>query len=73
MSTATAAAVYLTPEQVCEMVPGMTKANLAQLRFKGIGPKYYKPTPGVVLYSRDHIIEWVEGSVRQGTAEVTHA
>ncbi|MGI8392590.1 helix-turn-helix transcriptional regulator [Leucobacter sp. W1038] len=63
------ATVYLTPEQVCEIIPGMTKGNLAQLRFKGIGPKFYKPTPRVVLYSRDQIIAWVEGSERTGTAE----
>ena len=29
---------YLTPAQVCELIPGMTKSNLAQLRFKGAGP-----------------------------------
>lgn len=70
MSIATAApAAYLTPEQVCEIVPGMTKANLAQLRFKGTGPKYYKPTPRVVLYREDDIFEWIESSVRTGTAD----
>ena len=48
--TATAApTTYLTSEQVCEIVPGMTKGNLAQLRFKGTGPRYFKPTPRVVL------------------------
>ena len=72
MSTATASAVttsYLTPDQVCEIVPGMTKNNLAQLRFKGTGPRYYKPTPRVVLYREDDIHEWVESSARTGTAE----
>ena len=68
MTTATATA-YLTPEQVCEIVPGMTKGNLAQLRFKGIGPKFYKPTPRVVLYREDDVIEWVENSARTSTAE----
>lgn len=68
MSTATTTA-YLTPEQVCEIVPGMTKTNLAQLRFKGTGPKYYKPTPRVVLYDEASIHEWIASSVRTGTAE----
>jgi len=68
--TATAAPVaYLTPAQVCEIVPGMTKGNLAQLRFKGTGPKYYKPTPRVVLYDRESIEQWVRDSVRTGTAD----
>lgn len=60
--------IYLTPDQVCEIVPGMTKGNLSQLRFKGTGPKYYKPTPRVVLYDRESIEEWVRSSARTGTA-----
>jgi len=73
MSTATATdappTVYLTPDQVCQLVPGMTKNNLSQLRFKGTGPRYYKPTPRVVLYSESDVIAWVENSARTGTAE----
>lgn len=70
MRTATAAAPtkYLTADGVCEIVPGMTKTNLAQLRFKGTGPKYYKPTPRVVLYREDDVIEWIESSARTSTA-----
>lgn len=70
MSTATAtAAVYLTPDQVSEIIPGVTKASLAQLRFKGTGPKFYKPTPRVVLYREDDVITWVEDSARTSTAQ----
>lgn len=35
---------YLSPDQVCELLPGMTAANLQELRKKGLGPKYHKPT-----------------------------
>lgn len=59
---------YLAPEQVCEIVPGMTKANLAQLRFTGKGPRYRKPTPKTVIYLESEIRQWVEASARQGTA-----
>lgn len=59
---------YIPPERVCEIVPGMTKNNLAQLRFKGTGPRYYKPTPRVVLYREDDVIEWIESSARTSTA-----
>lgn len=74
MATATAepagsATTYLTPDQVCEIVPGMTRNNLAQLRFKGTGPRYYKPTPRVVLYDLESIQEWVRSTMRTGTAE----
>lgn len=60
---------YLTPEQVCEIVPGMTKTNLSQLRYTGRGPKYLKPTPRVVVYRRTDVIAWIEGSERTNTAE----
>ena len=60
---------YLTPEQVCELVPGMTKGNLAQLRYTGGGPVFLKPTPRVVVYRRADVIEWLESSERTTTAE----
>jgi hypothetical protein len=54
--------VYLKPEAVCEMVPGLTKGALAQLRYKGAGPRFLKPTPKTVLYREADVIEWLEGS-----------
>lgn len=60
---------WVTPEEVCELVPGMTKTHLAQLRFKGVGPRYFKPTPKKVLYAEADIIAWVEASARTGTAK----
>lgn len=71
MTTATAvvASTFLTPEQVCQLVPGMTRNNLAQLRFKGTGPRYFKPTPKTVLYREEDVIAWVEASARTSTAQ----
>ncbi|MFZ8756098.1 helix-turn-helix transcriptional regulator [Microbacterium sp. HMH0099] len=62
---------YLTPEQVCEIIPGITKAGLAQLRFTGTGPKFLKPTPKKVLYREADVIEWLESSERTSTAAVS--
>lgn len=62
---------YLTPEQVCDLVPGMTKTNLAQLRFNGNGPKFLKPTPRTVVYRERDVIEWLEASERTSTAQVS--
>lgn len=59
---------YLSPEQVCELIPGMTKTNLAQLRFRGQGPKFRKPTPRVVIYREADILAWLESSERSSTA-----
>lgn len=59
---------YLTPQQAADMVPGMTTSNLAQLRFKGQGPKFLKPTPRTVVYRERDVLEWLEASERTSTA-----
>jgi predicted DNA-binding transcriptional regulator AlpA len=43
-------------------ITGMTVAALAQLRYRGTGPRYYKPTPRTVLYRRSEVIAWIEES-----------
>lgn len=56
---------YLSPAQVCELVPGMTERGLKELRVSGKGPEYFKPTGThgrVTLYSRAAVIAWVEKS-----------
>lgn len=62
---------YLTPAEAVKLVPGMTVAGFAQLRFTGKGPKFLKPTPRKVVYRRSDIIEWLEASERTSTAAVT--
>lgn len=57
---------FLSPEQVCELVPGMTVANLKELRSSGRGPKYFKPTGDrgrVTVYLRSHVVAWVHASL----------
>jgi len=58
---------YLTPEAV-QAAYGFTRDHLAQLRFTGKGPRYFKPTPKKVLYLHEDIEEWIEASARVGTA-----
>lgn len=50
---------------------GLSAGALAQLRYRGIGPKFYKPTPRKVLYKRSEVIAWVEASVRDCSGAVT--
>lgn len=57
-----AAAVWLSPAQVCEHVPGMTERRLEYLRGKGQGPAYAKPTPMTVVYALADVDEWVSRS-----------
>jgi predicted DNA-binding transcriptional regulator AlpA len=54
---------FIQPSVVEEMT-GLTVAALAQLRYKGTGPRYYKPTPRTVLYKRSEVVAWVEASAQ---------
>lgn len=58
---------YLSPDQVCEMLPVLTKGQLAQWRFQGIGPRYRK-LQRKVIYVESEVIAWVESTARSGTA-----
>lgn len=62
---------YLTADQVCGLIPGMTKSNLAQLRFTGKGPVFLKPTPRTVVYRERDVIAWLEASERTSTAKAS--
>lgn len=60
---------YITPEQVCELIPGMTKAKLAQLRLVELkGPRFYKPTGRTVCYERSEVLQWIAATAMTGTA-----
>ena len=59
---------YLSPDQVAELIPGLTKASLAQLRFTGKGPRYRRLTPKRIIYVEAEVISWVESTARFGTA-----
>lgn len=63
LKTRPATVVWLSPADVAARVPGVTVANLQELRKKGLGPRYHKPTPKIVVYSQTDIDEWVERSV----------
>lgn len=58
---------YISDDDVVSRMPGMTKGNLAQLRYTGKGPKFYKPSPRVVLYKWSDIQAWIEGHAQMRT------
>lgn len=64
---------YISPDQACKLIPGMTKTNLAQLRFTGKGPRFLKPTPRTVVYRERDVIEWLEASEHTSTAQPARA
>jgi hypothetical protein len=64
---------YLDPETVCEIVPGLTKTGLAQMRWRGDGPPYVKPTPKKVVYPETKLYAWLESRVQTSTREAVSA
>jgi len=59
---------YLSPDEVCELIPGMTKALLAQMRFRGDGPKFIAASPRKRVYALSDLEEYMAGKVRTSTA-----
>jgi len=57
----------LTPQEAADQLHVST-ALLAQMRFRGVGPKYVRLSPRKILYTQDAISEYVVESTRQGTA-----
>ncbi|WP_378144792.1 hypothetical protein ACFJGV_15045 [Cnuibacter sp. UC19_7] len=47
----------------------MTKNNLAQLRFKGTGPTFYRPSPRTICYERGEVLEWLLSTQQTSTAQ----
>lgn len=56
---------YLSPDEVCEMVPGMTVGTLKTMRARGTGPRYSKPTGTrghLTLYAEADVMAWIEAA-----------
>lgn len=54
---------YITANEAAELL-GCGKNHLATMRSKGMGLKFYKPTPRKVLYKYSEVINWIENSAR---------
>jgi hypothetical protein len=59
---------YILPATVGE-ITGLKTGALAQLRYMGRGPRFYKPTPRTVLYKRSEVMAWIEASATSRDAE----
>lgn len=56
---------WLSPAQVCSLLPGMTEEILTERRKQRLDPPYFKPTGDrgkVVLYDRAEVTAWVKSS-----------
>lgn len=57
--------VYLSPAQVCELIPGMSVRTLRELRAAGRGPRYAKPTEKTVVYVEADVRAWVQSTIHE--------
>lgn len=57
----------LTDKQVGDIVH-MKPSSLAQMRYKGTGPKFVK-LGSRVLYRREDVIDWINGNVHTITGQ----
>ena len=57
---------FIKPVQASE-ITGMSEGALAQLRYCGKGPRFFKPTRRTVLYRRSEVVAWVEASAQSST------
>lgn len=58
---------YLSPAEVCEIIPGMTDRTLEEMRARrraGVqgakaGPPYSQPSRVAIVYSRTDVVEYL--------------
>lgn len=50
----------LSPEQLCERVPGLTVESLKQSRYRGTGPPFMKPNMKTVVYDWCVYVAWLK-------------
>lgn len=55
---------WLSPEEVCDIVPGMTVRNLRELRAKRQGPRFSKPSAKVVVYGEADVHAWLAAKIQ---------
>lgn len=64
------ASPYISQEEAGELLGGMNRASLANLRYAGTGPAYYK-VGRRILYRRDEVLKWIESTRRTSTAQAS--
>ena len=54
---------WLSPAEVCEVIPGMTVTLLQRMRDAGKGPRYAKPSAKTVVYSLADVNDYVRSTM----------
>jgi hypothetical protein len=51
---------WYTGEQLCDLLPDLTPAGLANMRYRGVGPRGVK-VGRRILYPESAVLTWLEG------------
>lgn len=51
---------YISIDEALSLMPGVTRQSLANMRFRGEGPNFYKPTARTVLYKASEVLAWAD-------------
>ncbi|MEV8266833.1 helix-turn-helix domain-containing protein [Microbacterium sp. NPDC076911] len=60
---------WLTLPQAASLMR-MTRAAIAQLRYRGGGPTFYRLSAKTILYKRSEIVSWMESRACSRTDDV---
>lgn len=60
---------WLTIPQAA-VIMRMTKAGLAQLRYRGVGPTFYRLSAKTILYKRSELLAWMDSRACTRTDDV---
>lgn len=52
---------YITEGDLVGLVPDLPRWRVQDLRFKGRGPRFLKPTPQTVVYIAEDVADWANG------------
>tara|TARA_R110002124_G_scaffold257237_1_gene422952 strand:- start:282 stop:488 length:207 start_codon:yes stop_codon:yes gene_type:complete len=64
---------YYSPSEVCDIIPGMTTALLAAMRFRGDGPPFIAASPKKRVYAESSLHAWLASRERTQTGEPVSA
>ena len=54
---------WLSPAEVCDIIPGMTVTLLQRMRDSGRGPRYAKPSAKTVVYALADVNAYVSSTM----------
>ncbi|WP_349426904.1 helix-turn-helix domain-containing protein [Microbacterium sp. LWS13-1.2] len=60
---------WLTLAQAADLMR-MTKATIAQMRYRGDGPRFYRLSAKTILYKRSEVLAWMESRACNRTDDV---